>query len=68
VVKEVLPRELARVGLIARPDDRGEAVVQIAPPLVASDGQLREVVDRLADAVQGAREEIRSPEAVRQAV
>jgi adenosylmethionine-8-amino-7-oxononanoate aminotransferase len=68
VVKEVLPRELARVGLIARPDDRGEAVVQIAPPLVATEEQLRDVVDRLADAIQGAREEIRDPEAVRQAV
>ena len=38
---------LLRAGLIARADDRGAPVVQIAPPLVCEREQLDEIVDRI---------------------
>ena len=39
---------LLKAGMIARPDDRGDAVVQVAPPLISSSEQLDEMVDILA--------------------
>jgi adenosylmethionine-8-amino-7-oxononanoate aminotransferase len=42
----VAPR-LYDAGLIARTDDRGDPVVQLAPPLVAGDAELDELVDKL---------------------
>jgi adenosylmethionine-8-amino-7-oxononanoate aminotransferase len=39
---------LLEAGLIARADDRGEPVIQIAPPLICDRAQLDEVVDALA--------------------
>ncbi|MFI9388992.1 aminotransferase class III-fold pyridoxal phosphate-dependent enzyme [Kutzneria sp. NPDC052558] len=38
---------LLRAGLIARADDRGKPVVQIAPPLVCEREHLDEIVDRM---------------------
>src|SRR5262249_49026568 len=35
---------LLKAGMIARPDDRGDAVVQVAPPLISSADQLDEMV------------------------
>jgi adenosylmethionine-8-amino-7-oxononanoate aminotransferase len=35
--------------MIARPDDRGDAVVQVAPPLISSAEQLDEMVDSLGE-------------------
>jgi adenosylmethionine-8-amino-7-oxononanoate aminotransferase len=40
---------LLRAGLIARTDDRGAPVVQIAPPLVCEREHLDEIVDRIGD-------------------
>jgi adenosylmethionine-8-amino-7-oxononanoate aminotransferase len=40
---------LMKAGMIARPDDRGDAVVQVAPPLISSAEQLDEMVDALAE-------------------
>jgi len=42
----LLPR-FYESGLIARADDRGDPVVQLAPPLVAGDAELDELVDIL---------------------
>jgi adenosylmethionine-8-amino-7-oxononanoate aminotransferase len=42
----VAPR-LYDTGLIARTDDRGDPVVQLAPPRVAGDAELDELVDKL---------------------
>jgi adenosylmethionine-8-amino-7-oxononanoate aminotransferase len=42
-----LPGALREARLIARADDRGEAVLQIAPPLVSDDAVLDEIVDKL---------------------
>lgn len=47
-----LPARLAEVGLIARGDDRGDPVVQIAPPLTADEEVLDEVVSKLREALE----------------
>jgi adenosylmethionine-8-amino-7-oxononanoate aminotransferase len=44
VLRGFLPGRLLEAGLIARPDDRGDAVLHVAPPLI-SDG---DVIDELA--------------------
>ena len=50
------PGRLLQAGIIARPDDRGDAVVQVAPPLICDRAQLDEMVDGLADALADAGE------------
>ncbi len=47
LLRGFLPGRLREAGLIARADDRGEAVLQIAPPLVADDAVLDEIVDAM---------------------
>lgn len=54
----VLPPKLRAVGLIARADNRGDPVVQIAPPLVADEAVLDEIVLKLRDAIALAGAEI----------
>ena len=44
--------------MIARADDRQDAVVHIAPPLVADSGVLDEIVDALAEVVEAAGEQM----------
>jgi adenosylmethionine-8-amino-7-oxononanoate aminotransferase len=48
-VRGYIPLRLRELGLIARADDRGEALVQIAPPLVCDRATLDTIVDRLAE-------------------
>ncbi|MGN6169293.1 MAG: aspartate aminotransferase family protein, partial [Solirubrobacteraceae bacterium] len=45
---------LLKAGMIARPDDRGDAVVQVAPPLISSAEQLDEMVESLAEVLSEA--------------
>ena len=47
---------LLEAGLIARPDDRGDAVLQIAPPLISSDDVLDEIVEKMRTVLVGAQE------------
>jgi len=47
LLRGFLPQRLRRAGLIARADDRGDAVLQIAPPLISDRELLGEIVDRL---------------------
>ena len=49
LLRGFLPRRLLEAGLIARPDDRGDSVLQIAPPLICDGAILEEIVDRLRD-------------------
>ncbi len=49
----LLPR-FYESGLIARADDRGDPVVQLAPPLVAGDAELDEITDILRTVLTGA--------------
>jgi adenosylmethionine-8-amino-7-oxononanoate aminotransferase len=54
VLRGYMPGALREAGLIARADDRGDAVLQIAPPLVADDAVLSEIVDAMHDVLAGA--------------
>lgn len=54
LVGRLIPDRLRARGIIARADDRGHPVVQIAPPLVSSRAELDELVDGLADALEAA--------------
>ena len=56
LLRGYLPGRLLQAGIIARPDDRGDAVVQVAPPLICDRAQLDEMVDGLADALADAGE------------
>jgi adenosylmethionine-8-amino-7-oxononanoate aminotransferase len=47
---------LMKAGMIARPDDRGDAVVQVAPPLISTAEQLDEMVDALGEVLAEAGE------------
>ena len=47
LLRGFLPGRLREAGLIARADDRGEAVLQIAPPLVCDDAVLDEIVEAM---------------------
>jgi adenosylmethionine-8-amino-7-oxononanoate aminotransferase len=54
LLRGFLPRRLREAGLIARPDDRGDAVLQIAPPLIADAEQLDEMARRLREVLADA--------------
>jgi adenosylmethionine-8-amino-7-oxononanoate aminotransferase len=47
---------LMKAGMIARPDDRGDAVIQVAPPLISTAEQLDEMVDALGEVLTEAGE------------
>ena len=49
LLRGFLPRRLREAGLIARADDRGDSVLQIAPPLISDAALLDEIVDRLGE-------------------
>jgi adenosylmethionine-8-amino-7-oxononanoate aminotransferase len=54
LVRGYLPRRILESGLIARPDDRGDTVLQIAPPLISDELVLDEVVDAMRDVLTDA--------------
>ncbi|MGH2857733.1 MAG: aspartate aminotransferase family protein [Solirubrobacteraceae bacterium] len=54
VLRGYMPGALREAGLIARADDRGDAVLQIAPPLTADDRVLEEIVDAMRTVLDGA--------------
>ncbi|MGI8571989.1 MAG: aspartate aminotransferase family protein [Solirubrobacteraceae bacterium] len=56
LLRGFLPRRLMEAGMIARPDDRGDSVVQVAPPLISTAAQLDEMVDGLREALSDAAE------------
>jgi len=60
LVREVIPPLLLEAGLIARADDRGDPVLQIAPPLVSDERVLDEVVDAMRWTIQTAGERLDS--------
>ncbi|MBS1869332.1 MAG: aspartate aminotransferase family protein [Actinobacteria bacterium] len=47
LLRRYMPARLLEAGLIARADDRGDSVVQIAPPLISDAAVLDEIVDGL---------------------
>jgi adenosylmethionine-8-amino-7-oxononanoate aminotransferase len=54
LLRSYLPRRLREAGLIARCDDRGDAVLQIAPPLISDSELLDDIVARLTDVLRDA--------------
>jgi adenosylmethionine-8-amino-7-oxononanoate aminotransferase len=54
LLRGFLPRRLLDAGIIARADDRGDSVVQIAPPLISDSDILNQIVDALADVLTDA--------------
>jgi adenosylmethionine-8-amino-7-oxononanoate aminotransferase len=55
LLRGVIPRRLRELGLIARADDRGDAVVQIAPILTSDRAVLDTIVDRLGELLSEVR-------------
>jgi adenosylmethionine-8-amino-7-oxononanoate aminotransferase len=56
LIRGFMPGRLRSAGLIARADDRGDSVVQIAPPLISDAALLDEIVARLGDVLTDAGE------------
>ncbi|MCW2955058.1 MAG: aspartate aminotransferase family protein [Conexibacter sp.] len=54
LLRGFLPGRLLEAGIIARADDRGDSVVQIAPPLISDAGVLDEIVDALGEVLADA--------------
>jgi adenosylmethionine-8-amino-7-oxononanoate aminotransferase len=54
VLRGFLPGRLLEAGLIARPDDRGDAVVLIAPPLISDAGVIDELAGKLGEVLTDA--------------
>jgi 4-aminobutyrate aminotransferase-like enzyme len=59
LLRSFLPRRLREARLIARADDRGDSVLQIAPPLNSDADLLDEIVDRLGDVLIDAEAHMR---------
>jgi adenosylmethionine-8-amino-7-oxononanoate aminotransferase len=51
LLRDVLSKRLFELGLICRADDRGEPVIQLAPPLVAGPTEFRRITDILRQAL-----------------
>ena len=58
LIRGYLPRRFREARIIARTDDRGDAVLQIAPPLISDTALLDLVVDRLAEVLTDAGTEM----------
>jgi adenosylmethionine-8-amino-7-oxononanoate aminotransferase len=54
LLRDFLPRRLREAGLIARADDRGDSVLQIAPPLISDRQLLDDIVAILGDVLTDA--------------
>ena len=56
LLRGFLPGRLLKAGLIARADDRGDSVIQIAPPLICDAAQLDELVAKTEAVLSDASE------------
>jgi adenosylmethionine-8-amino-7-oxononanoate aminotransferase len=61
LLRRFLPGALLSAGLIARGDDRGDTVVQVAPPLISDAKVLDELVDRLGEVLMAVAEHMDIP-------
>jgi adenosylmethionine-8-amino-7-oxononanoate aminotransferase len=59
LLRGYLSGELYRRGLICRADDRGDPVIQLAPPLIADSEQFEEIHDVLRGVLTDAGEKVR---------
>ncbi len=53
LLRRFLPGKLLEAGIIARGDDRGDTVLQVAPPLISDAQIIDEMIERLADVLDG---------------
>ncbi len=58
LLRGFLSREILEAGLICRSDDRGEPVVQLAPPLISTVEQFDEIISMLRPVLENAAEMI----------
>jgi adenosylmethionine-8-amino-7-oxononanoate aminotransferase len=58
LLRGYMPKALLDAGLIARGDDRGDTVLQIAPPLISDDAVLDEIVEKMHTVLLGAQREL----------
>ncbi len=58
LIRRVLSEELLNNGLICRADDRGDPVIQLAPPLIAGPEQFKQITAALRTVLQKAMAEI----------
>jgi len=58
LLRGFLSGELYRRGLICRADDRGDPVIQLAPPLIADSEQFEEIREVLHEVLSGAWERV----------
>ena len=56
ILREIMPASLHRSRVISRPDDRGATMLTIAPPLVADE----EILDELLSSVENVAKDIDS--------
>jgi adenosylmethionine-8-amino-7-oxononanoate aminotransferase len=56
LLRGYIPQAMFDAGLIARADDRGDAIFQIAPPLISDDDVLDEIVDKMRAVLVGAQD------------
>jgi adenosylmethionine-8-amino-7-oxononanoate aminotransferase len=54
LLRGYLPGRLLEAGVLARADDRGDSVLQIAPPLISDRAVLDDIADRLHDVLADA--------------
>lgn len=58
LIHNYMPKAMHEAGLIARSDDRIDAVMQIAPPLISDDRVLDEIVEKMRTVLRGAQDVI----------
>jgi len=58
LLRGFLPGRLLEAGVIARPDDRGDAVLHLAPPLIADHAFVDDLVARVGDVLTDAGREL----------
>lgn len=58
LLRGFLPRALREAGIVARADDRGDSVLQIAPPLIADAALIDEIVAGLRSVLTAAGEHL----------
>ena len=56
LLRGYIPQAMFAPGLIARADDRGDAIFQIAPPLISDDDVLDEIVAKMRTVLIGAQD------------
>jgi len=54
LLRGFLPGRLLEAGVIARPDDRGDAVLHLAPPLIADEAFIDDLAGRVGDVLADA--------------